>query len=195
MCDVRTTLAARLLRRYPVFLSAGSFHSGDIPVLVYKRGQEALLEALMPEFRIPRPSLRQTRTQGRSRAAFLALPGTVALSMWVLFLVSGWRLPVMAPPLALLVLTALVWLLVQAQGFLMEDAWRAESGVLTARYTRGFTLHSVCVFTPDVSFCTLQTPFSEMRGRCTLRVRLPYHRKIRVRSMDAEAARALTILE
>jgi len=34
-CDVCVTPPARLLRRYPVYLSAGSFRGGDLPVLVY----------------------------------------------------------------------------------------------------------------------------------------------------------------
>lgn len=36
-CDVCVTPPARLLRRYPVYLSAGSFRGGDLPVLVYKK--------------------------------------------------------------------------------------------------------------------------------------------------------------
>lgn len=184
VCDVRSTLAARLLRRYPVYLFAGSYNGGDIPVLVYKRGQEDLLEALMPEFRIPRPTRRPSRTQNRSKAAFMALPGILLGFTFVLLLVSLWRLPVMTPVLTLLCLVFLVYLLVQAQGYFIEDAWRSELDVLTARYVRGFTLHTVCVFTDDVSFGTRQTPFSEMRGRCTLRMRMPFHRLVRVRSLE-----------
>lgn len=193
VCDVRATLAARLLRRYPVFLAAGSYDSGDIPVLVYKRGEEDLLEALMPEFRIPRPEVNHARTQGRSLPAFLALPGGLLLLLWVLFSVSCWSLPELAPVLFLLVMTAVVLFLVQFEGFFVEDAWLSESRVLTVRYARGFTLHSVCVFTPDVSLGTLQTPFSELRGRCTLRLRMPFHRKVRVRSIEVEKVSALPL--
>ncbi len=191
VCDVRTTLAARVLRRYPVYLSAGSYNGGDIPVLVYGHGQERLLEQLMPEFRIPRPGDHPARTSGRSIPAFLAIPGTLLLCSWVLFCVAGWRLPTLAPFFLLLTLVLLVLVFIHAQAFFIEDAWCAESGVLTARYVRGFTMHSVCVFTKDVSFGTWQTPFSEARGRCTLRLRMPFHRQVRVRSMTLVCAQRL----
>lgn len=191
VCDVRTTLAARLLRRYPVYLCAGSYNGGDVPVLVYGRGQERLLEHLMPEFRISSPGDRPTRTSGRSLPAFLAIPGTLLLFSWVLFCVAGWRLPPLAPFFLLLTLVLLVLVFVQAQAFFIEDAWCAASGVLTVRYVRGFTLHNVCVFTRDVSFGTWQTPFSEARGRCTLRLRMPFHRLVRVRSMELFRAQRL----
>lgn len=193
VCDVRTTLAARLLRRYPVYLAAGSYNGSDIPVLVYKRGQEQLLEALMPEFRISQPCMRRPHTQGRSLPAFIGVPGSCLLAFWVLFCVSGWQLPAMAPMLFLLVVVFLTLTLVQAQGFFFEDAWRAGSGVLTVQYVRGFTLHCACVFTPDLSFGTWQTPFSEARGRCTLRLRMPFHRLARVRSMLQVRANALAL--
>ncbi len=193
VCDVRTTLAARLLRRYPVYLAAGSYRGDDIPVLVYKRGQEPLLEALMPEFRIPLPSLRRPHLQGRSLPAFLGVPGCLLLVSWVLFCVSGWQLPALAPMLFLLVAVFLTLVLVQAQAFFFEDAWRSESGVLTVQYVRGFTMHAVCVFTPDLSYGTWQTPFSEVRGRCTLRLRMPFHRLVRVRSMEQVRANGLTL--
>ena len=191
VCDVRTTLAARLLRRYPVFLAAGSYNGGDIPILVYRHGQEKLLEQLMPEFRIPRPGDRSTDTRGRSIPAFLAFPGSLLLAAWVLFCVSDWQLPQLSPFLLVLVLVLLVLVLVNAQAYRIEDAWRGKSGVLTVRYARGFTLHSVCVFTPDVSFGTYQTPFSEARGRCTLRLRMPFHRLVRVRSIQMARVRSL----
>lgn len=193
LCDVRITLAARILRRYPVYLCAGSYNGGAIPVLVYGRGQERLLEQLMPEFRIPSPADRPARTSGRSLPAFLGIPGTLLLCSWVMFCVAGWRLPALAPFFLLLTLVLLVLCFVQAQAFFIEDAWSASSGVLTVRYVRGFTLHNVCVFTHDVSFGTFQTPFSESRGRCTLRLRMPFHRLVRVRSMELFRAQQLQL--
>ena len=52
-CDIRVTPAGRLLRRYPVFIAAGSFTGGEVPLFVVKKGQEARVEALLPGYSKP----------------------------------------------------------------------------------------------------------------------------------------------
>lgn len=52
-CRVRVTPAARLLHRRPVYLTAGWFGGGDVPLMVYKAGQEHIVQALLPDFMPP----------------------------------------------------------------------------------------------------------------------------------------------
>ena len=193
VCDVRTTPAARLLRRYPVYLAAGSFDGGDIPVLVYKKGQEALLEALMPEFSLPGPARRGLYANGRSLPAFLGLPGTLLGACLVLVAVSAWQLPAFTPLLGLLLLPALALALVALEAFFTEDATQSAGRVLLVQYSRGFTRHRLCVFTPDLALSIQQTPFSELQGRCNLRLLLPFYKKIRVRSLEFYRAASLRL--
>ena len=49
-CDIRTTPMGRLLRRSSVYLHAGGFSGKDLPLMVYRKGKEAQLQKLMPEF-------------------------------------------------------------------------------------------------------------------------------------------------
>lgn len=193
VCDVRTTLAARLLRRYPVYLAAGSFDGGDIPVLVYKKGQEALLEALMPEFCLPGPARKGLYANGRSLPAFLGPPGVLLGVGLVLTAVSAWRLPALTPFLALLLLPALALSLVALEAFFTEDASQSAGRVLLVQYSRGLTRHRLCVFTPDLALCIRQTPFSELQGRCNLRFLLPFYKKVRVRSLEFYRAASLRL--
>lgn len=193
VCDVRTTLAARLLRRYPVYLAAGSFDGGDIPVLVYKKGQEALLEALMPEFRLPGPVRRGLYANGRSLPVFLGVPGVLLGVFLVLAGVSAWRLPALTPLLLLPALPALALCLVALEAFFTEDIARGSNRVLTVQYSRGFTRHRLCIFTPDLAVSIRQTPFSELQGRCELRLRLPFFKRVRVRSLEYYRAAGLPL--
>lgn len=193
VCDVRTTLAARLLRRYPVYLAAGSFDGGDIPVLVYKKGQEALLEALMPEFRLPGPVRRGLYANGRSLPVFLGLPGSLLGGCLVLVAVSAWQLPALTPILSLLLLPALALTLVALEAFFTEDVGQSAGRVLLVQYSSGFTRHRLCVFTPDLALSIRQTPFSELQGRCNLRLLLPFYKKVRVRSLEFYRAASLRL--
>lgn len=193
VCDVRTTLAARLLRRYPVYLAAGSFDGGDIPVLVYKKGQEALLGALMPEFCLPGPARKGLYANGRSLPAFLGPPGVLFGVGLALTAVSAWRLPALTPFLGLLLLPALALCLAALEAFFTEDASQSAGRVLLVQYTRGLTRHRLCIFMPDLALCIRQTPFSELQGRCNLRFLLPFSKKVRVRSLEYYRAASLRL--
>ena len=74
-CDVCVTPPARLLRRYPVYLSAGSFRGGDLPVLVYKKGEERTVERLLPNFCPPDGPL--CMPARKSPVQYLWQPGTL----------------------------------------------------------------------------------------------------------------------
>ena len=57
--DVRISPAARLIKRWPVFVTAGGC-SPELPLFVYRSGEEALFRELLPEFRMPPDLLART---------------------------------------------------------------------------------------------------------------------------------------
>lgn len=61
--DVRISPAARLMKRWPVFVTASGC-SPELPLFVYRSGEEALFRELLPEFRMPPDLL--ARTEQRS---------------------------------------------------------------------------------------------------------------------------------
>lgn len=63
-CRVRVTPAARLLRRRPVYLTAGWFGGGDVPLMVYKAGQEHMCKPCCRIFR--RPPARWATHRGKA---------------------------------------------------------------------------------------------------------------------------------
>ena len=67
--DVRVSPIARLMKRWPVFVVAGSCRP-ELPLFVYRSGQEELFRELLPEFRMP-PDTRHDLTH-RSAVFFCA---------------------------------------------------------------------------------------------------------------------------
>ncbi len=59
--DVRVSPAARVLKRWPVFVTAGCC-TPELPLFVYRSGGEALFRELLPEFQMP-PDVRADTTQ------------------------------------------------------------------------------------------------------------------------------------
>ena len=87
--DVRFSPFARLLRRWPVFVTAGGC-SPELPLFVYRSGEEALFRELLPEFRMPPDLL--ARTEQRS-LIFFAPAGIPFALCALLTLLSVYTLP------------------------------------------------------------------------------------------------------
>lgn len=191
-CDIRVTPVSRLLRRYPVFLCAGSYTGDDLPILVYGKGRDALLQALMPRFTAPSPVA--GITANRSWPQFLWKSGALLGFCGLLWVVSIWQLPQITP--LLLVPLGLCAGLVAAsvEGWFTEGVAHNPNGTLEICYTRLFSRHQLCVFTPNLSLASIQTPFSEAVGRCTLTIFLPCRRRIQVRSIKKLAADHLRLV-
>ena len=187
-CEVRLTPTARLLRRRPVYLSAGSYRGGDMPVLVYKPGDEALVQALLPGFSPdpPAPGI----LAGRGLGLFL-WKGAASFGFFAALMgVSLWRLPQATPLLAIPLLLCLGLVLAGLEAWATEGVSQAPGGPIAAQYTRCFTRHIVWVLTGDVSLTCRQTPFSESVGRCSLELQLPCRLRVRVRAVKQwEASR------
>ena len=190
-CDLRITPVARLLRRYPVYLTAGAYHASDVPILVYKKGQTDLLAALMPGF-MP-PSGPTENRIGRSAPLFFWKSGACLAFSLALVGVSVWQLPGVTGLLIIPCLLSAAALLVAAEGYRLEGAGRTPGRVLTVQYSRLFTRHWVCVFTPDVNFTLFASPFAQAVGRCNLTVSLPGGGRLRARSVNRYRAAHLPL--
>ena len=191
-CDVRLSPAGRLLGRRAVYLSVGSYRGGDIPVLVYKRGAEALVQALVPQFTPPPYS--PEVLAGRSLPLFLWKGGAAFAFFGALMGVSLWKMPRLTPLLALPLLLCLGLLLAGLEAWVTEGVWQTPGGTLAVQYTRGYTRHTVYLLTADLSLTCRQTPFSESVGRCDLIARLPCRTRVRARAVKYARAVRLKLV-
>ena len=191
-CDVRLSPAGRLLGRRAVYLSAGSYRGGDIPVLVYKRGAEALVQALVPQFAPPPYS--PEVLAGRSLPLFLWKGGAAFAFFGALMGVSLWKMPRLTSLLALPLLLCLGLLLAGLEAWVTEGVWQTPGGTLAVQYTRGYTRHTVYLLTADFSLTCRQTPFSESVGRCDLIARLPCRARVKARAVKYARAVRLKLV-
>ncbi len=186
--DVHLSPTARLLRRYPVYVTAGNYTDSEIPILVYRPGQEALLEKLLPDFRLP-PDVR-VLTRGRSLMLFMPAGAFFAVFL-LLTLLSFYALPGLTPVLLFPTAYFFLMLLCAAEGYRREGAWCGE-GRLTLCRQKNFTLHYICVFSPQVSLSLVQSPWAISAQRANLSVCLPGPFRLKVRSIPLQDALACT---
>ena len=175
-----------------MFLCAGSYTGADLPILVYGKGRDALLQALMPQF-IPPRSVAGI-TANRSWPQFLWKSGALLAFCAMLCVVSMWKLPQLTPLLLVPLALSAGLVAVSVEGWFTEGAARNSNGTMAVCYTRLFSRHQLCVFSPNISLSSIQTPFSEAVGRCTLTIYLPCRRRIRVRSIKKLAADHLRLV-
>ena len=180
-CDIRTTPFARLLRCYPVYLTAGSYTS-PLPLIMYKKGYENLLEALMPGFKPP-PSKVVRLASDRSLPLFIWKGGVCFLLCAALAGVSMWKLPDWTPIFCVPCLLSLGLMAVAVEGWLREGIFQHKNGPLSLCFTRLFTRHDLCLFTQDICLTVRQSPFAQTVARCNLVIGLPSRRRIRVRAI------------
>ena len=182
-CDVRQTPFSRLLRRFPVYLCAGSFSGGSTPFLIYKRGQEQLLQSLLPSFHME--ALDPGPVKDRSWPMYI-WKGSLAFGVSaILASVSAWQLPQITPLMILPLILGAALLFFGVEARFYEGAAMQEGGSIRVCYIRHFTRHELCILTRDLSLTTLQTPFSESIARCNLYINLPCRRWLRVRGMKS----------
>lgn len=182
--DVRLSPFARLMKRWPVFVTAGSC-APELPLFVYRSGEEALFQELLPEFRMPPDLL--ARTEQRS-FIFLVPAGIPFALCALLTLISCYTLPGLT--LTLLFPTVFFAFLLAGgvMGYRREGVWLRE-GHLTLRRQRGIYLHSICVFHPDICLTALQSPWAANVDRTNLTVAFPGQIKLTVRSIPWRDAR------
>lgn len=182
--DVRISPAARLMKRWPVFVTAGGC-SPELPLFVYRSGEEALFRELLPEFRMPPDLL--ARTEQRSLIFFAPAGIPFALCL-LLTLVSATVLPQLTVTLLIPTLFFGALLAGAAAGYRREGLWLRE-GRMTLRRQQGLYLHCICVFHPDICLTAAQSPWAASVGRTNLTLTFPGWVKLKVRSVplrDAE---------
>ena len=179
-CDVRVTPVARVLGRYPVYLSAGSFHGSD-PLLVYKKNAPEIVEALLQNFTVP--SQKMCEPARKSIVQYLWKPATgLALSLAVCG-VALTVMPNLLPMLAVPVILSCGSLALSLEGFFKEGVCKNENRTLSLCFARCFTRHEICVFTPDIAYTIVAHSLSISAGRCDFFVHLPCRRRYGVRGI------------
>lgn len=176
--EVRRTPAARLLGRYPVYISAGAFRGGDIPLMVYRRGAPHTPQTLVPGYRPAAQPLCQPAR--KSPVQYLWRPAAALALCLGLTGAAAARMPGMLPVLALgdVLLAAGLAAAVEA---LFTEGLAADGRTVVLRFTRRFTRCEVCVLTPDIAYRLFETPFAAAGGRCDVTVYTPCGQRYRVR--------------
>ena len=189
--DVRVSPIARLMKRWPVFVVAGSCRP-ELPLFVYRSGQEELFRELLPEFRMP-PDTRHDLTH---RSAVFFAPAGIPFGLCLLLvLVSRSVLPALTGTLLIPTAVFAVFLAGGLMGWLKEGIWLRE-GRFTLRRQKGVYLHCICVLHPDVCLRTFQSPWAARYQRMTLTLALPGQVRLKVRSVPVrDAAPCLNALE
>jgi len=148
---------------------------------------------LMPQFRLCPAALGPVAD--RSLPQFLWKGGAAFAFCGALAGVSVWQLPQLTPVLIIPLLLSLGLVLVSLEAWFTEGVHRNSNHTLAVQYSRWFTRHSLCVFTPDRAFSTFQTPFSENVARCNFTLRLPCRRKIKLRGIKRYQADQLKLVD
>lgn len=186
MCDVRITPAARLLKRYPVFISAGSYHGSDTPVFAFSKNQRHRLQTLLPEFELG--AAKYSVPYKRNIFQFVWQQATVLLIIIIAWILAYNYLPDAVPVLAVPLILVLISLANAIDGFGRENIYRQENRTIFAVFTRFFTRHEVCIFTTDIALRTWRTPFYLFDGRSDIYLSLPYRRRLRIRGVQISYA-------
>ncbi len=182
--DVRLSPGARLLHRWPVFVTAGCC-CPELPFFVYRSGEEAMFAELLPEFRMPPEILPDTRKRS---LLFFAPAGVPFAFFLLLVLVSRYTLPALTP---LLLIPAMVFLVLLSGGYMgyrQEGIW-PQDGLLTLRRQERLSLHCICILHPDLCLKAMQSPWAVQARRLSLTITLPGQVRLKVRSIpeaDAE---------
>lgn len=189
--DVRVSPLARVLKRWPVFVTAGCC-TPELPLFVYRSGGEALFRELLPEFQMP-PDIRADTTQ---RSLIFFAPAGIPFALCALLsLVSVTVLPAMTVTLLVPTVFFFVLLCGAVMGYTREGIWLRE-GKVTLRRQEGVYLHCICVFHPDLCLMGFQSPWAANVRRTNLTLIFPGQVRLKVRSIPlAEADRIVRSLE
>lgn len=183
-CDVRITPAARLLRRYPVFVYAGTYNLSDTPVFAFKQNERARLSLLLPEFEMPQSAWNPPKVRNIFQYIWPQL--TVLGITAIIAIAAYYRLPSIISALVVPFLLGFLSLLNAIDGYGRENIARLKNCTLSVTYSRFFTRHEVCVFSLDISMRIWRNPIYLTDGRSDLYLSLPHRRRLRVRGVANE---------
>lgn len=180
---------ARILRRYPVYITAGGFRGHELPLIAVKKGDEKFLTRILPEFCLPEKKMCNPRR--KNWVAYFGKPGGVAGALIVLWLVSRYALPALSSLLALLFFISLGPVIIAAEAFFREGICKNTNRTFSLSYSRFFTRYLVSVYTNDLSFELKMHALAAAEGRCDLKVRTPSHITYRLRGLEYSEAKRL----
>lgn len=188
--SIHVTPWARVLRRYPVYVTAGGFQGHELPLVTVKAGQEeAVLRHFLPEFCLPQKPMCNPRR--RHLGSFLWQGGLILGSFTVLLLVSFSVLPAISWALGLGLLFGLCLCVVGLEAFFKEGVCKNKNRTFSLCYYRFFTRYLVSVYTNDFSLEMRLHPLAASEGRCDLRLFTPSRSTYRVRSVEYSVANRL----
>lgn len=179
--DLRRTPMARLLGRYPLFLSVGGY-TGNA-VLLCSGLQDPLLKKLFPGGQFPPPSSHPGKN--RSFVPFLLAPGlslTACAGAFALSLCLPGVLPYAGRILWLPAGICLVWLLVGLEGWRGDRLVQTPAGLPAACSTSRLTHHHYCLLREPI-LVRWQNPLTRRVGRCEVRLCLPGRRAIPIHNL------------
>lgn len=180
---------ARILRRYPVYITAGGFRGHELPLIAVKKGEEQLLARLLPEFCMPEKPMCNPRR--KNWVAYFGKPGGVAGALVVLWIVSRYALPAVSSMLALLFFLSLGPVLIAGEAFFREGICKNTNRTFSLSYSRLFTRYLVSLYTNDLSFELKMHALAAAEGRCDLKVCTPSHITYRLRGLEYSEAKRL----
>lgn len=189
--SIHITPWARLLRQYPVYVTAGGFKGHELPLATVRPGSEEIaLRRLLPEFCMPTARLANPRR--RHLGAFLWKSGLATGAALALLVVSVWALPAVSWALGLGFGFGLMWCVCDLEAFFKEGVCKNDNRTFSVQYSRGFTRYLVSLYTNDLAFQLRQHPIAANEGRCDVRVFTPSRSTYRVRSVEYAVANRLS---
>ncbi len=192
-CDVRVTPTSRILGRYAVYITAGSFKKSDFPVMIIKKEKPHSVQILIEDYSTP--TAQMCDTKHRSLFEFLYKPIIFIAITTTIFVFTCTHLPMSAPAFFALVILAFGTLLTSLQGFKKEGVCTNKNRTLSLYYTRLFTLHKVCIFSSGAMYTLLKKPYIGAKKYVTFYSRLPSGKTYKARGVPLNSAGRVRFVE
>ncbi len=170
-CEVRVTLAARLLRRYPLYVTAGSFEVKDFPVMVFKKHLQNSPSLLLPDY--ISDSGHKYDNRQKSLMQFLWRPLLYTAAALCLYVVLGVQNSSFLAMVWVAVVPGIYSILLSVEGYFKEGLRTNSNYTLSMCYTRFFARYHVCIFAKDTMYTLYHSPFLKKKKRATVSVKLP----------------------
>lgn len=185
---VRVSVASRLARRYPLYISAGGYSGKDLPVFIYRKGDEARVRQLLPGFRAP--FTKYCSPAKKSIGHYLGLPASLlALSCTALALFAT-RVPELFSASLILVFFSALLFVFAVEGIFREGVTKKD-GTISISHCRNFTRNITQIYGHNYLLKTSCTSLGALKGVCTLRLSTGDRRKIRARSVQQQTVTRL----
>ncbi len=192
-CDVRITPTSRILKRYAVYVTAGSFKQSDFPVMIIKKGQAHTVQTLFADYSPCTGNI--SNVKHKSLLQYLYKPVICLVISTLLFLLAYYFIPMSVPTFAVLIILCVGACLQSLEGFFKEGVCTNSNRTLSIHYARFFTLHKVCVFSNAAMYTLFQTPFGVRKKYATFYSGLPSGITFRARGVSPLKAGRIKFVE